>query len=385
MTSTHRTYDSIDDVDPVAWDACIDINAEIFARREFLRAVQRSMTDAEFQYVMFFNSRSEPVATAALCLYTVDMALLAEGALRGLAKFVARLVPSLIHVPVVLCGLPVSAGQNHLRIRPGTDVPEVVRQLDTILTEWAKRRKAVAVVFKEFDAAQCSRISSIAALGYRRADSLPMNPTNAGLAGFEEFVGKLKSRQRYPIRKAQQKFQASGLTILQKRGGDGVAEMFSDQVHELYLAVLERAEVRFEVLPAEYFRELARQLPDNSWFTFVIDESQSGSPIIAFASSVFSRKSYHQMFVGVRYDLKSESDLYFNLFFHAIDAAFQKQTDEIHVGQSADEFKRQKFRCWQQPLYFYVKPIRLAARIGMELAFDSFFPPHPARPRDEPA
>ena len=86
------------------------------------------------------------------------------------------------------------------------------------------------------------------------------------------------------------------------------------------------------------------------------------------------------MFVGICYDRKEESDLYFNLFFHAIDAGFRQQTEEIQVGQSADEFKRQKFSCWHQPLSFYVKPLHPVAKLLFGLAFKSFFPAYPARP-----
>lgn len=379
MTITHRTYDSIDDVDPAAWDACLNLDAEVFATRAFVRATERSMTDTRFRHVMFFNADDEPIASASLCIYTVDMALLAEGAARTITKFVGRIIPRLIHVPIAMCGLPVSAGQSNLRFRANADVPAVLELLDQLLTDWAKQHRAIAIVLKEFTDEQCDQIAAVASLGYRRADSLPMNRTDAVFSNFDAYMADLKSRQRYPIKKARQKFEQSGLEIVQVRGGEGADQIYTDEVHKLYLAVLDRAEVKFELLPAEFFRELARELPQNCWFTFVVDKSQSPDEVLAFAASAFSQTSYHQMFVGVRYDKKAESDLYFNLFFHAIDAAFQQGTDEIHVGQSADEFKRQKFRCWQQPISFYVKPVRLSAKLGMAFAFRSIFPPHPAR------
>lgn len=400
MKFTHQTYQSIDDVVPDEWDACIDVEREVFARREFVRAVERSMTDSKFLHVVFRDEESRPVMTASMCIYHIDGSLLAEGAALRIARFLERVHRSLIHVPVAICGLPVSAGQSNLRIRSDVDVDVdiVLQQLDTLLTAWAREHRARAIVFKEFTDDECARIRPITSLGYRRADSLPMNCTQPGFATFEDYLASLKSRRRSPIRRAIKKFEKTGLKVVQKRGGEGVPELFTDDVHKLYLAVLERAEVKLERLPAEFFREIARELPNNTWFTFVVDDRErqktpeasdraaaniNASEIIAFATSVHSPASYHQMFVGVRYDRKEESDLYFNLFFHAIDAAFRQQTEEIQVGQSANEFKRQKFSCWHEPLSFFVKPVHPVAKLLFRLAFNSFFPSYPARPKEK--
>ena len=404
MKFTHQVYHSIDDVDPDEWDACIDVEREIFARRGFVRAVERSMSDSEFLHVVFRDEQSRPVMTATLCLYHIDGSLMAEGAALWIARFLERVNRSLIHVPIAICGLPVSAGQSNLRIRTDVDVDvdAVLQQLDIVMTTWARQHRARAIVFKEFNDAECSRIKAIESLGYRKADSLPMNCTQPGFESFDEYLASLKSRRRSPIRRAIKKFEKTGLRIVQRRGGEGVAELFTDDVHKLYLEVLDRAEVKFERLPAEFFREIARELPDNSWFTFVVDDRErtdapspsetttdtstdtiEASDIIAFATSVHSPASFHQMFVGVRYDRKEESDLYFNLFFHAIDVAFRQQTEEIQVGQSANEFKRQKFSCWQEPLSFFVKPLHPVAKLVFRLAFKSFFPSYPARLKEQ--
>jgi predicted N-acyltransferase len=400
MKLTHQVYHSIDDVDPDEWDACIDVEREIFARREFVRAVERSMSDSEYLHVVFRDEQSRPVTTATLCIYHIDGSLLAEGSALKIARFLERVNRSLIHVPIAICGLPVSAGQSNLRIRTDldVDVAAVLQQLDIQMTSWARQHRARAIVFKEFNDAECSRIKAIESLGYRKADSLPMNCTQPGFETFEDYLASVKSRRRSPIRRAIKKFEKTGLRIVQRRGGEGVAELFTDDVHKLYLAVLDRAEVKFERLPAEFFREIARELPNNSWFTFVVDDRErsddpptsdtstdtiEASDIIAFATSVHSPASFHQMFVGVRYDRKEESDLYFNLFFHAIDVAFRQQTEEIRVGQSANEFKRQKFSCWQEPLSFFVKPLHPVAKLVFRLAFKSFFPSYPARLKEK--
>jgi predicted N-acyltransferase len=201
-----------------------------------------------------------------------------------------------------------------------------------------------------------------------------MNHTRPDFANFEDFCENLKSRKRYPIRRSQKKFDGSNLRIVQRLGGDGVDELYTDDVHRLYEAVFERAEVRLEKLEPEVFRELARRLPDNSAFTFVYQDDR----IVAFAASVFTDRVFHQMFVGVDYDLNPEVDLYFNLFFHAIDFAFRQNVADIFVGQSADTFKQRKLGCYQVPLSFYIRGVDRATAFVIRRGFKLFFPPRPA-------
>src|SRR5262249_32569865 len=102
----------------------------------------------------------------------------------------------------------------------------------------------------------------------------------------------------------------------------------------------------------------ARKLPEETAYTFVYD----GDRIVAFACSLFTPAVYHQIFVGYDKAVNAEHDLYFNLFFHAVDHAYRQKVGVIHVGQSADEFKHQKLGCHQRPLYFYIKGIDWATR-----------------------
>src|SRR5439155_21508725 len=104
------------------------------------------------------------------------------------------------------------------------------------------------------------------------------------------------------IRKSQKKFQPAGLRVVQVTGGEGADALYTDEVHKLYEAVLERAKVKLERLPAAFFRELARQMPDESAFTFIYD----GDRVVAFAASMFTPGAFHQMFVGVNYELNPQ-------------------------------------------------------------------------------
>jgi predicted N-acyltransferase len=163
--------------------------------------------------------------------------------------------------------------------------------------------------------------------------------------------------------------------VVQLAGGDGVAERFTDDVHALYEAVLAKASVRFERLPAEFFRELARQLPDRTEFTFLY----RGERVVAFAACLFSDEIFNQMFVGIDYSLNAEYDLYFNVFFEAVGGAFRRGARLIRIGQTADDCKHQRFTAYQLPLTVYAKGYDWITKTALSVAFPRFFPERPLR------
>lgn len=372
MDYSYTLYDSINDVDAEEWNRLRRGERDPFMDPRFIRAVETAMAGTgRFQHVVFRDHNGVPAASACMCSYRVDASLLTDGWTKKMAQWIGRLAPRLTHFNVVFCGLSVSAGQSHLRLAPGVDSAIVLRQLDGLLQQFAKQERAECIVIKELTAEECERLAPLESLGYRRADSLPMNHTKPDFRNFEDFCAHLKSRKRYPIRRSQKKFAKSGLHIVQCTGRDGVEKIYNDDVHKLYEAVFERAEVRLEKAPAALFQQLAVHFPDNSAFTFIYDDER----VVAFAASVFTTEVFHQMFVGFDYELNPKCDLYFNLFFHAIDYAFRQNVSDIFVGQTADTFKQRKLGCYHVPLYFFVKGANVISSFIIRAGFRVLFPP----------
>ena len=370
------TYPSIRDADWDVWNGLRDVKSDPFMDPRFILAVENSMAaDSRFRHVLIHDEQGRPTAAACLCAYSVDGALLAEGGARTVATSIKKVAPFLLRVPVMLCGLPVSAGASHLRFADHADRAAVLSILDGLLCDFAKETRSKCIVFKEFEAAGCLELVALESLGYRRADSLPMNCVPAGYSSFDDYLSRTNSARRRTIRRSKEKFARCGLKVVHRAGGDGVDELFSDDVHRLYEAVLERATVRFERLPAAFFREVARQMPDNSLFTFV----NQGDRVVAFAATIFSEELFDQMFIGLDYRLNPECDLYFNVFFEALGAAFDRGPRHIHVGQTSDEFKHQKLTAYQIPLAMYVKGCAWLVNLFLKHRFEWFFPPRPLK------
>ena len=369
-------YRSIRDADWEEWNRLRDPKSDLFMDPRYILAVENSMRSVcNFRHVLIRDEMNQPAAAACLCSYTIDGAVLAEGATKKVAAVINRVAPILLQVKLMICGLPVSCAASNLRFAPQADRADCLRQIDQVVQSFACEEGSHCAVYKEFTTEEAGDLVSLEKLGYHRADSVPMNCVPSGYRSFDDYIARIGSAKRRTIRKSREKFARFGLKVEHRLGGEGVAELYTDEVHKLYENVLNRATIRFESLPAAYFRELARQLPENSLFTLVWHDKR----IVGFAATLLCEGLFDQLFVGVDYDLNPECDLYFNIFFEAIGAAFERGTPHIFAGQTSDDFKHQKLSSFQIPLTLYAKGIRLIPRHMMNFRFDWFFPPRPMK------
>lgn len=355
------------------WHAACGGHADAVMDPRFLMAVEKSMAaEARFHNVVFRNSAGEPVGAAFLSLYTADALLLASERWKKVGTQIRQLWPSLLKIPVLFCGCPVSTGESHLRMAEGADHFTMLRQLDRLLALLAWRERAQAIVFKDFGPRDIARSDALLELGYVRADSLPMNYFPTRFRDFDHFCDSLRSRYRRQIVRSRRKLQRAGLRVLHLRGGMGFEELYTEDVHRLYSAVLSRAPIQLERLPAQFFRELARQFPEASAFTLICQ----GERVVGFTCGVFHQQAYHNLFCGFDYELNAEAELYFNLLYEDLDYALRQNVRSIRIGQTADEYKM-RVGCHREPRYFYVKVREPGLQLLLSAAGSSLFPPAP--------
>jgi len=360
MAYRYDLYDSVRQIDAADWSSLHDAEDDPLMDRRFFVAVERSMADScRLWHVVFRDPRERPVASACLCLYRLDLALVAGGWARKAVSLLARAVPRLTQVRLLCCGLPAS-GQDHLTLSPEADSVAVLRMLDQLVLQIAAEHGARCVAIGQSDAAKSPRLEGLKELGYSRFPMPPTNLAGAGHGDFEDYLSSLKCRKRRHVRRSQRKFGDSGFRVVHLTGGEGAGRIFSDEVYRLYEAVYERAPMRLAKMPAAFFREAAAQMPDRTAFTFVYE----GDRVVAFSFSVFSDTIFRAMYAGFDYDLNPANDLYFNLMFHTLDNGYRLGASEIYMGQTSDTFKRRRLSCYQRPLFLYAKGTRpLASRI----------------------
>jgi len=342
----------------------------------FLRAVERSLCrDGRFWSVAVHDAERALAASAFVSLYGVDPALFIEGIWKARFAQVCRALPTLRQLPVLMCGTPVSTGENHLRLTSGADRLEVLRVLDATMVKLARRHGSCILAFKEFDDSDTALHAALATLGYLRIASWPMNHLPTHFHSFDELCAATRSKYRNQIQRSVKKFARSGLRLEHVRDGAIVESLYTDEVHALYLAVLSRAEVKLEKLPAVFFRELARQFPREIVFTV----ARQAERVVGFVMSLSLSDHHFNLFCGIDYQLNEFADLYFNLMYRDADFALRHGSKTVNVGQASYDFKS-RMGCYTRPRSFFVKVcVPMAAPILRRFA-PLLFPPPPAPP-----
>ena len=371
---SHTISSSIDSLDSAAWERLCGDPDNPFMHVRFLRCVEQSMAgQAKVWYVILRDQAGAPAACACLTEFTVDLAIVSGSGLKRVIGAVRRLFPRLFFFKIMMCGLPVSNGQSSLRLAPGVDRGWVVSEIDSMMRELAAKCGAKLLVLKEFTAAEGAQMKRVLDLGYTLGESLPMNMFDRKFQDFEHYLGSLKAHYRQDVRRSRKKLEKAGLTIARIQGGPELEQLYSEEVHKLYLAVVERAESKMEVLPREFFLAMTREFGASLSFTYIRNRER----IVGFNWAIRNGKTYRFMFCGVDYQMNEGADLYFNLMYAELDNALRSNAAEIEVGQTADLFKS-RLGCFSVPLRFYVKAtifqglLRRTARI--------LFPEHPAAP-----
>lgn len=366
------------ETDRQAWNTVCASGGGLFADARFVTAVEKSMrNDTRCWPVVVEDEAGHPVAVTCLSLHRVDGALLTGPWLKRIVQSVRRIWAGYFRFRILFCGLPVSAGQKTLSVIPGADYGKVLEAIDTALRRLARQLRVRLVVWKEFGPEDCRWLAPLRKRGYIQADSLPTNYFEASFADLDTYVAALKKSGRRNIARSQRKLRDAGLRVARMRGDDGFDRLYTDEVHQLYEAVLTHSESRLERLPAEFFREIARQFGKDAYFTIVYE----GERIVAFVCSLADAQQFCTLFLGMDYARNQECDLYFNVMYDSLDCALRIGVASIDLGQNSPTFKA-RIGCYQEPRAFFVRgrgflylPVRLLARV--------LFPPMEVLPPPE--
>jgi predicted N-acyltransferase len=381
MAYSYEMCATVREINEADWLAVCDLRANPFMDLRFLRAVEDAMgAETKFWYAIFYDEARRPVACTCYALYIVDGALFAPPLAQKMVRAVQRVIRPFFKFKVLLCGTPVGTGQGNIAHIPGADLEELAAKLDEIAAKLAKAERAGFIAFKEFDQPTVDSLAGLERRGYRVAKSVVKYSLPREFATFDEYYESRSKRTRANMRKFFQKFEDAGLRWEHVRGDGGLEQIYTDDVHELYLNVFRRAELKFELLPPAFFRELARQYPEEAWFTFI----RKGDQIVGFCCALSSHASHDMLYCGIDYEQNPLGDVYFNLVYRALGQGIATGADLINVGQSADEFKR-RLGCSSTQLYTFIRAAG-ALRSGIfNAAFKYLFEgPDAAPPPVEP-
>lgn len=362
---------AVDDIDLDAWESVRQPD-DIFMNVRFLRAIECSLGEqTDFFYLLFRSADGSPAAITCLSTHVMDGTLMTPpGRMKQALSLLGRVLPWTVYYKLLFCGIPLSAGQSHLRFAPGADRAGIIAALCRIMDRVAATHRARVIVWKEFSDDERAGSDEVLKYGYRRADSPPMNVALRQFTSFDGFLASLNSDRRNKIRRSLKKLAGGNLRILRTSDPEEIQRRFTDAVHRLYISMFERSDTKVEFMPAEFFRQLPVHLRENCRFHFLL----RGEQVLAFGASVLSASSYHPLLAGVDYEHNAAFDLYFNMMYETFADALSHDVATIHVGANADEFKQARLGCHPEPRSIYIKGARVPIRLVLRLLFDRLFP-----------
>jgi len=369
-----RIYDSITDVSPEAWQRLTGSEPDLGMDPRLIRVLEETLADQCRMWTMMVEDpMGAVVACACLCLFAVDAVITAPPAVRKITEFIRSCWAGFFKFGLLFCSLPVPAGENHIRMTPEADREAVLAAVDEGMRQLARKHHARMMLLKEFELARQSELAPLERLGYLRGDVPPPYDLPAHFRSFDEYLSALKARYRNQITRSVKKFAKTGFCAVHVHDSAEIERLYTDRMHELYVAVWSRAKDRLEKLPAEFFRRTARAFPGRTSLTIIY----RGEHVAGFTFGLSSGRAYHNMRSGIDYSLNDEGDLYFNLFYNDLDQAFRRGHEEIHLGQDSDDFKT---RLGSRPraLSFYLRAPNPALQAGLQAFSRMLFPKLPA-------
>ena len=354
MTYTFRVFNSVADIERAAWEeVCSLSGAPIFMDLRFVAAVEVAMkSSCRLWYVLIYEDGVRPVACAGMAAMKVDLTDFGDRRVTWIVKYGPRFLSRFRNMNMLFCSLPGSPGDRSIAVSPSAESPKVLALLDSLMVTFAIDAGLDAVVFKEFAPTDLEWMNPLLKLGYQRVEIPPMHLLDPSFESFSQYRDALRTHYRKQINRSVRKLQDSGIVSTILTDPEEILSMYTPDTHEMYCEMVRRSDLKIEVLPIEYYRQLVYNMNGQIELIALTKDSR----IIAFGWCVWDDITYHMMYAGLDYRLNNEFDLYFNMVYLSFDRAFRRRVKRIHVGQTATAFKS-RMGCVSEPRYIYTKGI----------------------------
>lgn len=360
-----RVFGKISEIPREDWDS---VYPDVIESYDFFRALDESnLGEFSFYYVMVYE-RSKPVGSTVFFMmdYSLDTSI--NGPLRRVSNALKKISPRIFSLKVVVCGMPIGPGRIGLRAGSDNVFRAVMRKLEHV----AKKNRAAIVAFKDFGAEYTGLLDPLQKQGFSKFDSLPSTELNVWFKDFEEYLKTLSSANRYDLRR---KFKrVDGHVRIEKNIVDALEDGELKDVYRLYLNMVDKHEMGFELLPMEFFRAISKNMPGRTkFFLWRMD-----GKLVAFLLCLVSGDLLIDYYVGLDYSVAHKYHLYFIKFRDTLNWCIENGIKKYEMGVTGYEPKR-RLGFDLVPLYLYVKlrnpVLRPAFRLICQfLKFENFDP-----------
>lgn len=326
-----RVSSTIEAFDRDAWNRLFAGELEDHA---YYRAVERAgLADFEWLYFGAYRDGELRAAVPAFITdYELDTTL--RGPLRRATDAISRVLPRLLRQRLLSLGSPASE-ICHLGFAADSDANERQAILDAIfarLAETGRERRAAIIATKDAPAAQDALFAhACAQRGLRRQPGLPTAFLDLPYASLDEYFASLSRATRKDLKRKLH--AAKALRVEWRDNIDDIA----DEVTRLYRETYKRAEISFEELTPDYFRNVLHECAGRAaCVTYWL-----GERLVAFNLVLLDGARLLDKFLGMDYTVARRYNLYFCSWVENVRCCIARR---IPLYQSGQGLHREKLR-----------------------------------------
>lgn len=298
---TVRTVNRIAEIDKKAWDS---VFPPIIESYNFFKTMDGALSGQFKPYYITIHDK-EGVACAAPCIlmdYPLDTTV--EGPVKKIILNLRRRIPRFLTVRTLICGSPASEGRIGIK-DPHRE--ELIKLFAGEMHTIARKEKAGIVAFKDFAEHYSEYLDPLKNMGFYKVPSYPSVRLEIAFKSFEEYLASLSKATRKDLRRKFKKVDGAVQINMEVRNSLGG---FLDEAYSLYVNTLKKSEVYFEVLSKEFFRDMPKNMPEETkYFLWFID-----GKLAAFDLCLVSGRRLIDEYMGMDYKLAYKYHLYFITF-----------------------------------------------------------------------
>lgn len=336
-----RVTRKISDIPAGDWNK---VFPDVLESYDFFRTLDDSnLGQFSFYYIMVYEKKAPIGATVCFLMnYSLDTSI--NGPARRITNSIKKIRPNIFSLKALICGMPIGQGRMGAIRHQDAVLKVILRRMEQI----AGKNKAAILAFKDFDKSYTAMLDPLQKVGFAKFDSLPTTELNVWFKDFEEYVNTLSSANRYDLRR---KFRrVDGHVDIRMEIMDSLDESSLKDVYKLYLDIVAKHDMGFELLPMEFFKNISVNMAGCAkFFLWRID-----GKMVAFLFCLVSKDMLIDYYVGLDYSIAYKYHLYFIKFRDVLNWCIKHGIKRYEMGITGYEPKR-RLGFDFIPLYIYAK------------------------------
>jgi len=236
------------------------------------------------------------------------------------------------------------------------------------LESFARTENISLIAIKDFPVHVRKELHPINTAGYTRLDGFPSLYLDLNFESVDEYMRERLSRVTRKSLRRKLKKTAASVPPIELEVLTDCSDVI-DEIYPLYLNVVQRSEVNFEVFTKEYFVEAGRRMPGR--FRYFI--WRRAGKAVAFSFCTIWGDTIHDNDIGLDYSVAHELNLYYLSFHDILDWALKQKLRFYETAPFNYETKLH-LRLEPAPLDLYVRHAMPLVNLALRFIAPVFAP-----------